>query len=71
MVPARIETQDDAGLSDITANTKRLCLGLEWSWQRPQVDGGRMVPELELGIRYDGGDGREGFDLELGGGISR
>ncbi len=35
------------------ANTKRFHLGLEWSWQLPQVDSDRLIPELELSIRYD------------------
>ncbi len=68
---ARIESNDDdGGVAGLTADTQRLRLGLEWSWQMPQADGGRLVPELELGMRYDGGDSSDGVGVELGGGIS-
>ena len=67
---ARIESDDADGVSGLTANTKRFRMGLEWSWQLPQADGGRLIPELELGMRYDGGDTSDGLGVELGGGIS-
>ena len=67
---ARIESDDAGGMSGLTANTKRFRMGLEWSWQLPQADGGRLIPELELGMRYDGGDTSDGLGVELGGGIS-
>ncbi len=68
---SRIETSDDdeTSLAGIQADMQRLRLGLEWSWQRPETRSGRIVPELELGVRYDGGDDHGGFGLELGGGI--
>ena len=68
-VLARIESDDDGGITGLTASTKRLRMGLEWSWQLPQADGGQLIPELELGMRYDGGDTSDGVGLELGGGI--
>ncbi len=67
---ARIESDDADGVSGLTSNTKRFRMGLEWSWQLPQADGGRLIPELELGMRYDGGDTSDGLGVELGGGIS-
>ncbi len=54
----------------MSADTQRFRMGLEWSWQLPQADGGRLIPELELGMRYDGGDTSDGLGVELGGGIS-
>ncbi len=67
---ARIESDDADGVLGLTSNTKRFRMGLEWSWQMPQADGGRLIPELELGMRYDGGDTSDGLGVELGGGIS-
>ncbi len=67
---ARIESDDDGGVRGAETGTRRFRLGLEWSWQLPQSDGGRLIPELELGMRYDGGDTSDGLGVELGGGIS-
>ncbi len=67
---ARIESDDADGMSGMSADTERFRMGLEWSWQLPQADGGRLIPELELGMRYDGGDTSDGLGVELGGGIS-
>ncbi len=67
---ARIESDDADGMSGMSADTQRFRMGLEWSWQMPQADGGRLIPELELGMRYDGGDTSDGLGVELGGGIS-
>ncbi len=67
---ARIESDDADGVSGMTADTERFRMGLEWSWQLPQADGGRLIPELELGMRYDGGDTSDGLGVELGSGIS-
>ncbi len=67
---ARIETDDSRVMAGTEADTQRFRMGLEWSWQLPEEDGVRLTPELELGLRYDGGDTSEGFGLELGGGLS-
>ena len=71
VILARMETQAEADIPAMTANTRRLRLGLEWSWQRPQADGGHLIPELQLGMRYDGGNAQDGYGLELGGGLRR
>ncbi len=67
---ACVELDDADGISGMTANTKRFRLGLGWSWQLPQADVGRMVPELELGMRYDGGYTCDDLGVELSGGVS-
>ncbi len=68
---ARIEIEDSDEMSGMKLDTQRFRMGLEWSWQLPQADdGSRLVPDLELGLRYDGGDTSDGFGIELGGGIS-
>ncbi len=67
---AHIEADDSRVMAGTEADTQRFRMGLAWSWQLPEEDGVRLTPELELGLRYDGGDTSEGFGLELGGGLS-
>ncbi len=67
---ARIEADDSRVMAGTEADTQRFRMGLAWSWQLPEEDGVRLTPELELGLRYDGGDTSAGFGLELGGGLS-
>ena len=67
---ARIEADDSRVMAGTEADTQRFRMGLAWSWQLPEEGGVRLTPELELGLRYDGGDTSEGFGLELGGGLS-
>ncbi len=66
----RTESDDSGQLSGVAADTQRLRLGLEWSWLHLRADGSRLVPELQLGVRYDGGDVTHGLGMELGSGIS-
>ncbi len=77
MTLARIKSDDSnagmpgvPGVPGMTLDTQRFRMGLEWSWQLPEGGGMRLTPELELGLRYDGGDTSEGFGLELGGGLN-
>ena len=74
MTLARIKSDDShagvSGVPGMTLDTQRFRMGLEWSWQLPEGGGMRLTPELELGLRYDGGDTSEGFGLELGGGLN-
>ena len=37
--------------------------------QRGLASGGRLMPSVEAGVRYDGGDGVTGVGVELGGGL--
>ena len=48
----------------------RLRLGLESSWELKLTGGGSLTPNLELGMRQDGGDAETGLGVELGGGIA-
>ncbi len=63
-------TDDSEYLRGMETDSQRLRLGLEWSWLHLQADGGRLTPELELGMRYDDGGSTQGVGMELGGGIS-
>ena len=66
----RTETDDSAEMAGMETDTHRFRMGLEWSWQLPETNGVRFTPELELGVRYDGGDTDTGLGIELGGGVS-
>ncbi len=61
---------DSIHASGMETNIRRLRMGLEWSWQLPQEDGGRLIPRLELGVLHDDGDTQGGLGTELGGGVS-
>ncbi len=70
LVRTETDDADDAGVQGMTLDTHRFRMGLEWSWQSAETNGIRFTPELELGVRYDGGDTDTGLGIELGGGIS-
>ena len=62
---------EDNGLA-ITAmsvKTQRLRLAAEGSQTWALTDGGTLTPSLEVGARWDGGDGETGAGMELGGGL--
>ena len=50
-------------------DTTRVRLALEASQKRITAGGGLYEPSLEIGARYDGGDGENGVGLEVGGGV--
>ena len=56
-------------IAAVTVNTRRLRLAAEAgrTWALP--DGGTLTPSLEVGGRWDGGDGETGAGMELGGGL--
>ena len=60
----------DLGLAGAKAEVTRLRLSLEGTWRGLELEGGdRLVPRLEIGVRYDGGDAGNGFGLDVGGGL--
>ena len=61
---------DDGLLGSSEAEVTRLRLGLEGSWRGVTLQGGALVPRLEVGVRHDGGDAETGFGFDLGGGLS-
>ena len=50
-------------------NARRVRLALEGSHEQALGAGGSLTPSVELGLRYDGGDGATGAGLEIGGGL--
>ena len=55
----------DAGAAKVDA--VRLRAALEGSHSRTLADGGLFESSLEVGVRYDGGDGETGSGAEIGG----
>ena len=62
---------DDNGLAlaEVSVKTQRLRLAAEGSRTWALADGGTLTPALEVGARWDGGDGETGAGVELGGGL--
>ena len=62
----RMEADADAALPEVTADASRLRLLLEGVGHRPLESGGLLVPRLEAGLRWDGGDAETGLGAEIG-----
>ena len=56
-------------IAAVSVQTRRLRLTAEGSLAYALELGGTLTPSLELGGRWDGGDGETGVGLELGGGL--
>ena len=56
-------------LAAVSVKTQRLRLAAEGSRTWALTDGGTLTPALEVGARWDGGDGETGAGVELGGGL--
>ena len=65
----RTSTAAAPGLAETVAEVTRTRLVLEGSYAAA-VLGGELRPELEVGVRHDGGDAQRGAGLVLGGGVS-
>ena len=63
---ARLAVAGDGGGK---ASTHRLRVGAEGS-REFSLGGGSLTPSVELGMRFDGGDGEKAAGMELGGGVA-
>ena len=70
----RSSSEKPAGLEASAAKVTRLGLGLglglEGGWRGLALGGGELRPQLEVGVRHDGGDAETGFGLDLGHGLA-
>ena len=58
-----------AGIDDdLDVDANRLRVALAWNYPQRFSDG-RLTPAFDLGLRHDGGDGRTGTGMELGGAL--
>ncbi len=58
-----------SALAAVSVKTQRLRLAAEGSRTWALTGGGTLTPSLEVGARWDGGDGETGAGVELGGGL--
>ena len=58
-----------AAFGAATSELRRLKFAVESAHERPLPSGGTLTPWGEIGLRHDGGDGKTGTGLELGGGL--
>ncbi|MDD9822535.1 MAG: hypothetical protein OXU98_06595, partial [Gammaproteobacteria bacterium] len=63
------DATDGPAISKSNADVGRLRVTVESKFARQLEDGATLTPSLETGARYDGGDGRTGGGIELGGGV--
>ena len=59
-----------SAIAAVSAKTQRLRLAAEGTRTYALPGGGTLAPSLEMGARWDGGDGETGLGVEVGGGLS-
>ena len=65
---AEVEGNATGGIEgDINVDVHRVRIALESRRTRALAGGAQLTPALEIGARHDGGDGRTGGGMELGG----
>ena len=65
-----MESDDAPALRSMYRDVERLRLMLEGQTEWTASADSRLVPSMELGVRYDGGDAETGVGAELGGGLA-
>ena len=63
------DVDGSGGLESVTLKASRQRLMLEGSHVRKLDSGATFTPSIEVGMRYDGGDGETGSSIETGGGL--
>ena len=65
---ARMNVEEIAGLAAAEADSSRIRLVAQGSYDAQLGDGSLLVPMVQTGLRYDIGHAEEGFGAEVGGG---
>ena len=65
----RMSSAETAELEAAEGRVGRVRLGLEGARPFALDNGASVAPELEVGVRHDGGDAETGFGLDLGAGL--
>ncbi len=63
------DIEGSGSLEETTLSASRQRLMLEWVHERKLASGAVFTPSIEVGMRYDGGDGDTGGSVETGGGL--
>ena len=67
---ARLEVEDNGeDIAGLKVTTHRVRVAAEGSREFALAGGLSFTPSVELGVRFDGGDGETGAGVELGGGV--
>ena len=67
IVQSSVDVDDSDGISEQSVDANRIRIAMEVGQSR-RLDGGRIFePSLEIGARFDGGDGETGGNAEIGG----
>ena len=64
-----VDVEENADFDAQKVSSTRLRVLVSGEQQRRLANGGGLMPSLEAGVRYDGGDGVTGAGVELGGGL--
>ncbi len=65
----QLKTEGVEGLSEVSGVARRLRLGLEMSRDVYVSEDSLLLPRVEIGGRWDGGDADSGVGMEVGGGV--
>ena len=65
---AEVEGNNDL-LRKLNLDVRRLRLALEGTHEQPLANGAQLTPTVEVGLRYDAGDGPTGSGIEVGAGL--
>ena len=64
-----VDVEEKADFAAQKVGSTRLRVLVSGEQQRGLASGGRLMPSVEVGVRFDGGDGVTGAGVELGGGL--
>ena len=67
---ASVPESENKLLEELTVGVNQVRAAIEASHAQYFAGGGSLKPMLEIGGRYDGGDGETGAGLEVGGGVT-
>ena len=69
VLQVRTTSTETAELAAVEGRVGRVRLGLEGARPFALDNGASVTPELEVGVRHDGGDAETGFGMDLGAGL--
>ena len=67
---ASVAENEDKTIAELSVGVNQARAAIEASHAQHFVGGGSLKPSLEIGGRFDGGDGETGAGIEVGGGVT-
>ncbi len=65
----KMDVEGGDHITAMTVEARRVRMTMEGTHTHVLVDGARLAPTVEVGVRHDAGDGRTGTGAEVGGGL--